>query len=106
MPGTPGDIQCTHALFELDLEAFAPIMDRYREGRRINGVIRSAQCSSKQTTPGTSCLGDGSRNQKHVRFVSTAPESTSLATDLQTAHWIGGFHEPDGTPFLGHGRRE
>ena len=81
----------------MDLEEFASRGARYREGRIINGVIRSAQCSSKQTTPGKSCLSDGPSEKKCVRFDSPASESTSLATDLQPAHWIDAFHEPDGT---------
>ena len=87
----------SHTRVELDLEVFALRAARYREGRRVNGVIRSAQSSSKQTAPGKSCLRDGPREEKSVRFDSSTSESASSTTDLQPAHWIDGFHEPDGT---------
>ena len=32
-----------------------------------------------------------------MRFDSSTSESASSTTDLQPAHWIDGFHEPDGT---------
>ena len=60
-------------------------------------MIWSARCSSKQTTPGKSCLSDGPSEKKSVCFGSSAPESTSLATDLQPARWIDSFLEPNGT---------
>ena len=97
IPRKPRQVQSTHARVELDLEEFASRAARYREGRRINGVIRSARCPSKQTTPGKSCSSDGPSEKKSVRVDNSAPVSTSLATDLQPAHWIDGFHEPDST---------
>ena len=88
----------SHARVELDFEAFASRAARYREGSRINGVIRSARCSSKRSTPGKSCLSNGPSEKKSVRFFYiSAPESTSLATDLQPAHRIDVCREPDGT---------
>ena len=93
----PIETLSAHTRVELDLEVFASRAARYREGRRVNGVIRSAQSSSKQTAPGKSCLSNGPREEKSVRFDSSTSESASSTTDLQPAHWIDGLHEPDGT---------
>ena len=50
-----------------------------------------------RTKPGKSCLRSSPEEQKSVEFSSAASEPTSLSTDLQLAHWIEGFHDPDGT---------
>ena len=93
----PFETLSSHTHIELDLEVFAARAARYREGRRVNGVMRSAQSSSKQTAPGESCLRFGPREEKSVCFDSSTSESARSATDLQPPHWIDGFHEPDGT---------
>ena len=60
-------------------------------------MIRSAQRSTKQTTSGKPCLREGPSEKKSVRFDGAACESESLEIDMQPAHWIDVFHEPEGT---------
>ena len=42
-------------------------------------------------------MRSGPGERESVKFDSAASESTSLSTDLRPAHWIDGFHGPDGT---------
>ena len=93
----PTDAQNTHACVERDLDSFATRTGRYRENRRINGVIRSAQQLKTQMTPSKTCLRGGPGEKKNVRFDDEACTSRRFDVDMQPAHWIDGFHEPEGT---------
>ena len=60
-------------------------------------MIRSEQRSTRQTTPSKRCLREGRSEKKRVRIDGAACKSESLEIDMQPAHWIDGFHEPEGT---------
>jgi hypothetical protein len=47
--------------------------------------------------PGKTCLREGPGEKKNVRFDDAACTSSSFNVDMQPAHWIDGFHEPEGT---------
>ena len=93
----PTNSRDAHARVEQDLDSFATRADRYRESRRIDGVITSAQQLKTQMIPGKICLREGPGEKKKVRFDNEACASTSVSVDMQPAHWIDGFHEPEGT---------
>ena len=97
MSNEPTNSKHTHACVERDLDSFATRTDRYLENRRINGVIRSAQQLNTQMTPGKTCLRGGPGKNKNVRFDDVACTSRSFDVDMQPAHWIDGFHEPEST---------
>ena len=86
-----------HACVERDLDLLATRADRYREKRRTNGVIRSAQQSMRQATPSRTCLRNSPSVKKSVSFDGPTDKSESLERDMQPAHWIDGFHEPEET---------
>ena len=93
----PTDSRDVDARVTQDLDSFATRAGRYRESRRVNGVIKSAQRLKTQMKPGKTCLREGPGEEKSVRFDDAACASSGYNVDMQPAHWIDGFHEPEGT---------